>query len=390
MIRDEVGLAEVRSTVVHDRLHLQVPSQVDWIAPTLEMLRQRLLLVTACDETQLQRLIMGLHEGLTNAIVHGNLEVPSALKEDGNEFVEKLIKRQCDSTYGGRMVHLDLDYNGQRWQWTISDEGPGFDHEEQVRRIEEDPTNGYLASGRGILMMRAFFDEVRWENQGRRLILTWYPSAEHRHEPRLPVQTRIKVAPIRGDGSVDWSAAEEAITRNLSQGGALLLHQSLAQAERVMLTLDVDGQSLHLPAQVRHWTPLEEGLVEIGCAFQIEKADSEPDAQKRVQEALDDLLEGLEQNQKPSDERRESARVPFSQRVELLGDSTQPTVVGFTQNLSRGGVKLFTTQVVPLEERTLVLTGVEAHPLRMRVQIVRCNQLTERLFDVAACFLDVE
>jgi anti-sigma regulatory factor (Ser/Thr protein kinase) len=381
---------DLSTALVADRAQLHIPSQIEWISPILEFLRQRLLLVRACDEAQAQRLVLGLHEGLTNAIIHGNLEIPSTLKEEGDAFTRLLAERLDDPRYRHRTVSVGVDYDGHRCQWVITDEGPGFDVEKVLEHLE-DPENGLLASGRGILMMRAFFDEVRWEAGGRRLILTWsHPQTrENRKHPRWPVHRKIQVAPIRPDGSVDWSAASEAVTRNLSSGGALVLHQTLARAERVMLTLDVDGQPLHLPAQVRRCTPLAEGVIELGCCFQTEVVPEQAPATGRLTEAIDSLLVQV-QEQHPGQDRRRHPRVDYAERVEVLATEDRPAISGFAQDLSRGGMKFITTQEIPCEIRTIELPQIGGSRLRVRVQVVRCLRITDLFYDVAVRFLDTE
>jgi len=82
-----------------------------------------------------------------------------------------------------------------------------------------------LASGRGILLMRAFLDDLRFELGGRRAILTLARSsgAEKRRAPRHAVQCPIRVAPMGANGVVDWDATHEAVAQNLSSDGIAIL-----------------------------------------------------------------------------------------------------------------------------------------------------------------------
>src|SRR5437660_796472 len=67
--------------VTAEQTVLQVPSHPDWIDPTVEYLRHKAILCGACQEARANRLAVALHEALTNAIIHGNLELSSELKE---------------------------------------------------------------------------------------------------------------------------------------------------------------------------------------------------------------------------------------------------------------------------------------------------------------------
>src|SRR5437868_9163043 len=146
--------------VLAEQTHLQILSRPEWIEPTVEYLKHKALLCGACSESRIDRLLLALHEGLTNAIVHGNLEVSSELKErDDNVFIETLASRAADPHFHQRTVNIMVQYDGERCQWSIRDEGRGFDVEGVLARFGSDEFVG-LASGRGILLMRTFMDAV--------------------------------------------------------------------------------------------------------------------------------------------------------------------------------------------------------------------------------------
>src|SRR5205085_2641127 len=126
----------------------------------------------------------------------------------------------------------------------------GFDYRRFLTH-EPDEESLWLASGRGILLMRAFVDEVSYDLEGRQVTLTLERSngLEKRRQPRERMQERVKVAPIRPDGSVDWQAAYNAVAQNLSADGIGLLQARLATSGRVLLGVELDGQTMHFPAQ---------------------------------------------------------------------------------------------------------------------------------------------
>src|SRR5262245_55390964 len=114
--------------VAAEQMRICLPSRPDWIEPTVEYLRQRAVLCGACRESRSGKLMLALHEGLSNAIVHGNLQVPSSLKEQGDTaFAEALAQRVADPHYVERVCDIVMDYDGQRCQWIITDQGNGFD-----------------------------------------------------------------------------------------------------------------------------------------------------------------------------------------------------------------------------------------------------------------------
>jgi len=87
---------------------------------------------------------LGFREGLVNAVIHGN-------RGDASKSVEISAHNE-----GGRLVVL------------IRDEGEGFSIKEVPDPL--DTSNLMKTSGRGILMMRNFFDAVSYEGNELRLV----------------------------------------------------------------------------------------------------------------------------------------------------------------------------------------------------------------------------
>jgi hypothetical protein len=253
--------------------------------------------------------------------------------------------RAADPRYGSRVVDVEVDYDGERCLWAVTDEGPGFDVERVLQARQEDADALLRPWGRGILLMKAFLDDVRFEAGGRRVLLTLRRTSgeEKRRQPRLAVQRPVRVAPIRPDGSVDWGAACEAVSRNLSADGMAILQARLASSSRVLIGIDWDGQLLQVPAEVRHCRPVQGDVVEIGCRFQPPPAAAESGVERAVGALLD----------------------------RIRGQPHPPAPVG-------------------LAPRVLALPQADDVPLRVVAQILRWVPIMEGVFDVGACFLGLE
>ncbi len=166
------GEAAPPVTVVAERTRLRVPSRPDAVTPAADYLVRKALASGAISEGQTARALLALHEALTNAVVHGNLEVSSELKErDDDSFDRTLRERAGDARLAARAVDVQVSFDGRRCQWVVTDEGPGFDVDAVLTRYFSDPEQLLLASGRGIQIMRALMDEVRFEDGGRRVVL---------------------------------------------------------------------------------------------------------------------------------------------------------------------------------------------------------------------------
>lgn len=389
----EMQSPSLPSVVAAEQTYLQIPSQPEWIAPTVEYLKDKAILCGACHEGRAHTLTLALHEALTNSMIHGNLELSSDLKEQSDTaFAEALAERAADPRYGTRPVEVHVAYDGEACRWSITDQGKGFDTERTLARAAQAEPEMMLASGRGILLMRAFLDDVRYELGGRRAILTLARSSgeEKRRAPRHAVQRPIRVAPISDKGVVDWEAAHEAVAQNLSSGGIAILQSRLASSERVLIGIDWQGEMLYVPAEIRHCEARGGNVVELGCRFEVPadlettRADSDV-----MDSAIDGLLEQLNTGIVPPDERRVHPRAAFTSRITIEIRPDQETVLGFGRDLSRGGVSFVTSSPLPLERVTLVLPQQNRKPLRVRALIVRCHQLLSGVFDVGARFLSI-
>ena len=135
------------------------------IAPLVGYLQDGLLRLGICDESDSMRIGIALDEALVNALYHGNLEIGSELREEDGAAYHALTEQRCSqSPYRDRRIHVLARMSPQVAEFSIRDEGPGFD----PSRLPDptDPTNLEKVSGRGILLMRTFMDEVRFNEQG--------------------------------------------------------------------------------------------------------------------------------------------------------------------------------------------------------------------------------
>ena len=116
----------------------------DFVVPSSLNLRLDLnMLIEPVDlkETR-ERIELGLHEALINAVVHGNLNAP-----------EKFIR-----------IRRIITPNWLVWQ--IQDQGNGIILSQRNFSL---PSEIDAESGRGLFLIHECFDDVRWSNKGNRL-----------------------------------------------------------------------------------------------------------------------------------------------------------------------------------------------------------------------------
>lgn len=385
--------------VLTEQTHLRLPSKPHWIEATVEWLRQKAILAGACHEARAGKLLIALHEAISNAIVHGNLELSSALKEQGDDsFAQALAERAADSNLASRVVDILIECDAAHCRWTITDEGAGFDVDTVLRRHESDDPEVLLASGRGILIMKSFLDEVRWELGGRRLILALARASgeENRRELRVAKQQAVRVAPILPDGTVDWQAAYEAISRNYSESGVGLLQERLANTDRILIGMPGKDQVIYIPAEVRHCRNVAGNIVELGCHFQTQPASARPaspaesDPLAQVHQVISELLERQAAPRLPVDERRSHARAMYTERIDILTARGAAPLAGYARDLSKGGLSFITQRELSPEITVVLRPRDGSAPLHVRSRVTRCNKIIEGFYDIGAQFLHLE
>lgn len=124
-----------------------------------------------------QSMQISLIEAIDNAILHGNLEISSSIKssEDASSFKafkELAEKRSRMNPYRSRRLTIDYLLDSEKICYTIKDGGAGFDYGALPDPL--DPESFNRPSGRGLLMIRTFCDEVSWNDQGNEIKLVKY------------------------------------------------------------------------------------------------------------------------------------------------------------------------------------------------------------------------
>ena len=123
-------------------------------------------------ETNLHQLELVLLEALTNALLYGNLEVSSKMRDTEGEdsFWQMVDEREKDSNFGSRKIVLQIDCIGNGLEFKVRDGGSGFDWRNYLKTI--DMGNAERVHDRGILLIRSYVDELKWNDKGNEITFT--------------------------------------------------------------------------------------------------------------------------------------------------------------------------------------------------------------------------
>ncbi len=115
------------------KLRLSLESTLDSVEAA-ELIVQRMAEINGFDADEVHEIGMGVREMMINAVKHGNDFEPT------------------------KAVVFEASVDEEAFRASVTDEGPGFVPERVQNPLSDDGL--LLPSGRGLLMMRAFFDEV--------------------------------------------------------------------------------------------------------------------------------------------------------------------------------------------------------------------------------------
>jgi CheY-like chemotaxis protein len=142
----------------------------DAVDAVISHLQSNLSRFDFCDETGLYQVSAALNEALHNALEHGNLEIDSSLRERSDaEYFGLRRQRMETPPYRDRRVRVEERLFPAEVSYVIADQGSGFDTSSVPDPT--DPGNLLKPSGRGLMLMRTFMDEVTFNDAGNRVTL---------------------------------------------------------------------------------------------------------------------------------------------------------------------------------------------------------------------------
>lgn len=180
----EEALAMARADRTYERLiaclkrcdfEFELDNDPALVDPLVDLVQQMVAGMGLTDATGRFRIGAALKEALLNAIYRGNLEISFQQMQDtrvalleGRE--DDLVRqRRSSEPYQSRKVKVSISMDPSQARFVVADEGPGFD----PASIPQPGAPGSLDPdcGRGLVLMRAFMDEVTYSARGNEVTL---------------------------------------------------------------------------------------------------------------------------------------------------------------------------------------------------------------------------
>jgi CheY-like chemotaxis protein len=140
-------------------------SRIEEVGPLIEVL------ASLCPTPELAA--SGLTELLVNAVEHGNLGISYADKKQlrlEDRWETEVVRRFALPEYHERCVRVRVERHFDRLEFTVTDEGAGFDWQ---RYMEFDPERAGDPNGRGIAMARMLsFASLEYRGNGNTVVAT--------------------------------------------------------------------------------------------------------------------------------------------------------------------------------------------------------------------------
>ena len=133
------------------------------------------------------RVILALEEALANAIVHGNLEIGSNMRDqDDGTYEELMATRLKQPPFQSRRVRVAATFTTHQTVFEICDEGKGFDVSALPDPTAEDRLS--RSHGRGLLLIQSLVDEVRYNECGNQITLVKWRSDTEQFTTTLEIR----------------------------------------------------------------------------------------------------------------------------------------------------------------------------------------------------------
>lgn len=175
VIRTDASFAKLISTLQKNVFVFDLPNDSTLISPLVGLLMQVVSGMELISGIELTRMGVALEHALVNAMYRGNLALGPSVTPPHRAIVyddatTNLIEsRKISEPYKDRLVHVEASASKDEIRILIRDQGKGFNTSEIP--VGGDPKLLDTESGRGLVLMASFTDELIFNEKGNEVTL---------------------------------------------------------------------------------------------------------------------------------------------------------------------------------------------------------------------------
>lgn len=192
LARADLSYTRLIGSLVGCRFQFELENDLDAIDPLVNMVQEMTAGMHLTDAAGRIQIGAALRETLLNALVRGNLQLGFSELADPREafcdpqIAASIARRAAEQPYAGRRIRVSVEIDRDEARFGVADEGPGFDYNSAIAAA----SNAELAvageAGRGLVLMHAFCDEVRYEPPGNIAVLVKRREERGQHPDSAP------------------------------------------------------------------------------------------------------------------------------------------------------------------------------------------------------------
>jgi YesN/AraC family two-component response regulator len=136
-----------------------------------------------CAKLSVDNITMGLYEALSNAIEHGNLNLKKEIsRENKIDVLDSFIKEKMEKLklpeFANKKVKIKYLFSSDKFEFSIKDEGKGFNYREFLKGIDQNIYNDSL--NKGLFLIKNVVHEVEFNDKGNEIKIIYYHDQEEK------------------------------------------------------------------------------------------------------------------------------------------------------------------------------------------------------------------
>ncbi|TWU47622.1 Transcriptional regulatory protein TcrA [Rubripirellula tenax] len=175
VIRTDASFAKLISTLQKNSFDFKMPNDASLIAPTIALLIQVASGMDLLSGSDMVRFGMAVEHAMLNAMYRGNLQLGPSVTPPHRAIIyddatsDLIETRKNTAPYKDRLVFVEATASKAEIRVVVRDQGRGFNTSDLPGR--EDAQVLDTESGRGLVLMRSFTDELIFNESGNEVTM---------------------------------------------------------------------------------------------------------------------------------------------------------------------------------------------------------------------------